>query len=85
MGPLDAWHRIAKAHSWKNLVEIQAVLPYTEAVGEFTVFNIKGNAYRLITWVKYARELDDGAHKDGTIFIREVLTHADYDKGKWKR
>jgi mRNA interferase HigB len=59
-------------------------LPYTEAVGDFTVFNIKGNAYRLIAWVQYARKREDGTVKDGTIFIRNVLTHAEYDKGKWK-
>ena len=36
------------------------------------VFNIKGNAYRLMTEINY---------KTGKIFIRQVLTHADYSKG----
>jgi mRNA interferase HigB len=44
-------------------------------VGKFTVFNIKGNAYRLITEINY---------HTGTIFLRHVLTHAEYSKGAWK-
>ncbi len=73
---LDAWYRIAKAARWNNLVEVQATWPSAEAVGELTVFNIKGNTYRLIARINY---------RSGTLFIRSVLTHAEYDKGTWKR
>ena len=41
-----------------------------------SVFNIGGNKYRLIAAIHYNR------HK---AFIRAVLTHAEYDLGKWKR
>ena len=73
--PLDAWYRIAKAAQWKHLVEVQATWPSAESVGDLTVFNVKGNTYRLIVRINY---------RTGTIFIRDVLTHAEYDKGKWK-
>ena len=42
--PLDAWYRIAKKAEWKNLMEVRRELPTADAVGKFTVFNIKGNA-----------------------------------------
>ncbi len=42
------WYRIATKAEWKNLLEVQAIYPKAEAVGNFTVFNIKGNNYRLI-------------------------------------
>ena len=74
--PLDAWYKIAKAARWRNLAEIQRTWPSAEAVGELTVFNIKGNTYRLIARINY---------RNGTLFIRAVLTHAGYDKGNWKR
>jgi mRNA interferase HigB len=74
--PLDTWYRIAKAAAWKSLVEIQETWPSSEAVGELTIFNIKGNTYRLVARINY---------RSGTIFIRAVLTHAEYDKGAWKR
>jgi mRNA interferase HigB len=46
-----------------------------DAVGKWTVFNVKGNRYRLITEINYAF---------GRIHIRHVLTHAEYDRGIWK-
>ena len=74
-GPLDSWYRIAKKATWKTLIETREAFPTADSVGTFTVFNIKGNEYRLIAEVFYASQ---------TILIRAVLTHADYDKGKWK-
>jgi mRNA interferase HigB len=44
-------------------------------VGEFVVFNIGGNKYRLIAAVHFNRR---------KVYVRHVLTHAEYDKGKWK-
>ena len=74
--PLDAWYRIAKKAEWKNLTEVRREMPTADAVGKFTVFNIKGNAYRLITEINY---------RTGRIFLRDVLKHAEYSKGAWKR
>lgn len=73
--PLDVWYRIAKRAEWKNLMDLRRVFPAADAVGKFTVFNIKGNAYRLITEINF---------QTGRIFLRHVLTHAEYSKGGWK-
>jgi mRNA interferase HigB len=75
-GPLDVWYRIAKKARWKNLTEVRHLFPSADAVDEFTVFNIKGNAYRLITEINY---------RTGRIFLRYVLTHAEYTKEGWKK
>jgi len=72
---LDDWYKIASKAVWANLVEVQAVYPKAEAVGNFTVFNIKGNKYRLILSINYEQQI---------IYIKYVLTHAEYDKGNWK-
>ncbi len=45
---LDDWYKTTSKVNWANLAEVQAVYPQAEAVGNFTVFNIKGNKYRLI-------------------------------------
>jgi mRNA interferase HigB len=74
--PLDAWYRIAKNVTWRTLDEVRQIFPLADAVGKYTVFNIKGNAFRLITEINY---------KSGRLYIRHVLTHAAYDKGGWKR
>ena len=73
--PLDAWYRIAKKADWHSLQEVRLTLPSADAVGKFTVFNIKGNAFRLIAEINYAT---------GRLYIRHVLTHAEYDKEGWK-
>lgn len=74
--PLDAWYRIAKKAEWKNIMDVRRVFPSADAVEEFTVFNIKGNAFRLITEINYRTQ---------RIFLRHVLTHAEYDRGGWKK
>lgn len=72
---LDAWYRGAKGARWTRLLDVQQVYPAAEAVGRFTVFNIRGNHYRLITMFHYPSRI---------IFIRAVLTHAYYDRNRWK-
>ena len=75
-GPLDAWYRVAKKAQWKNLMDVRRVFPTADTVEEFTIFNIKGNAYRLITEINY---------QTGRIFLRNVLTHAEYSKKGWRK
>jgi mRNA interferase HigB len=72
---LNNWYKVAEKLEWRNLVEVQAVFPKAEAVGNFTVFNIKGNSYRLIASIDYDKQL---------IYIKYILTHAEYDKEQWK-
>ena len=74
-GPLDAWFRIVKKAEWKNLTDVRNTFSSADAVGKWTVFNIKGNRYRLIAEINYAF---------GRIYVRHVLTHAEYDRGGWK-
>ena len=74
-GPLDAWFRIAKKTLWRNLAEVRKTFSSTDSVSKWTVFNIKGNQYRLITEINYVF---------GRTYIRHVWTHAEYDRGGWK-
>ena len=74
--PLDVWYRIAKKAKWQNLAQVRDVWPTADSVGRFTVFNIKGNDYRLIAEINYG---------SGRVFVRDVLTHGEYDRGRWKK
>ena len=73
---LNAWYKVARRANWQNLAEVKQVYAHADLVGRYTVFNIKGNDYRLITRIVYRSQ---------TIFVVAVLTHAEYDKDKWKR
>jgi mRNA interferase HigB len=73
--PLDVWFRITKKSKWKDLSDVRKTFSNADAVGKWTVFNIKGNRYRLIAEINYTF---------ARIYIRYILTHAEYDKGVWK-
>ncbi len=69
------WYKIARNAKWHNLVEVRESFRHADIVGDRTVFNIKGNDYRLIVHIRY---------DTGIIYIKGLLTHAEYDRGKWK-
>ena len=74
-GPLTAWHRIVKKPNWQNLAELKRTYPAADLVGRYVVFNIKGNKYRLMARIIYRSQ---------TVFVIAVMTHEEYDLGKWK-
>lgn len=73
--PLAAWFKVAKKASWRNLAELRQVYPSADLVGRYTVFNIAGNKYRLISRIVYRSQ---------TLFIVAIMTHQEYDLEKWK-
>jgi mRNA interferase HigB len=73
---LAAWFRIAKKAYWQDFEDVKLTFAAADAVGKWTVFNIKGNRYRLITELNY---------RFRRVYIRHVRTHSEYDRGKWKR
>jgi len=73
--PLKTWYSAAGSAAWKSLAEVRRVYPHADAVGACTVFNIGGNKYRLVAVIDYQTQM---------IAISDVLTHAEYNKDKWK-
>jgi mRNA interferase HigB len=74
--PLRAWIKIAEQETWRRFSDVRATLNRADQVDKFTVFDILRNRYRLICVIHYNR---------GKVYIRHVLSHAEYDRGKWKR
>jgi mRNA interferase HigB len=72
---LTAWYKTTKKANWQSFVELKAVYPSADLVGRYVVFNIGGNKYRLIARIVYRSQ---------TLFIVAVMTHEEYDLGKWK-
>ncbi|MDQ6792223.1 MAG: type II toxin-antitoxin system HigB family toxin [Candidatus Dormibacteraeota bacterium] len=73
--PLAAWFKIASKAQWRHLEDVRSVYPSADAVEQWTVFNIGGNDFRLVTRMVYRHHL---------VYVETVLTHAEYDKGKWQ-
>ncbi len=70
------WYKLTMTANWQNLVELRKVFSAADQVGNFTIFNIGGNKYRLIVFIDYTYQ---------KVFIRHVFTHADYDKDGWEK
>jgi mRNA interferase HigB len=73
---IAAWIRIVRTARWRNLAETRTTYPHADPVGDLTVFNIKGNSYRLIVGMDYTW---------GRVYVKYLLTHDEYDKGEWKK
>lgn len=72
---LQHWYRLVKSGQFRSFVELRATFPSADQVGNLTVFNIGGGKARLIAAIHYNRQ---------KVYIRAVLMHDEYDKGKWK-
>ena len=72
---LQHWYKIMKKGTFRSFAELREISPGADQVGKLTVFNIGGNKARLIAAIHYNRQ---------KVYIRAVLTHAEYDEGKWK-
>jgi mRNA interferase HigB len=78
--PLRLWYRTARSAAWQSLNQVRRTYPHADAVRTasghlLTVFNVCGNKYRLIVRIR---------HDFGLVNVRCVLTHAEYDRGRWK-
>jgi len=75
--PLRSWYELVKKLQWETPKDIKYHFPAASFVaGNRVVFNIKGNAYRLVTKVIYKKP----STKHGIVFVIRIMTHAEYDK-----
>lgn len=74
--PLRDWFRLMDQNNFADFTALRATFASADIVGKMTVFNIGGNKYRLIAALHY---------NTSKVFIRQVLTHAEYDRNQWKR
>ena len=77
---LLTWLANADLAQWKSIQDVRRPYPHADAVRvasgvTVTVFNIRGNNYRLATAIDY---------KVGVVNILKVMTHAEYSRDIWK-
>lgn len=74
---LQRWYNLLGKENYNNSDELRATFSNSfDKVGECIVFNVGGNKVRLIAKIFYGAK---------TVHIKHVLTHAEYDLGKWKK
>ena len=73
---LTAWLQLMKLNDYRHLNQLKQTFGSADYVKPYTVFNISGNKYRLISLIHYPIT---------TVLVENVLTHVEYDKGKWRK
>lgn len=72
---LAHWYEMVKKNDFTSFVDLRLMFPNADQVDKLTVFNIGGNKVRLIAAVHYNRR---------KIYIRAILTHAEYGQNRWR-
>ena len=72
--PLQVWRRIMEEGHFPSFAEIRRAFNSVDKVGDYHVFNIGGNKFRLVVAIHFNRQM---------AFVRHVFTHKGYDA--WKR
>ncbi|MDR0563620.1 MAG: type II toxin-antitoxin system HigB family toxin [Azoarcus sp.] len=66
--------RIEKG-TFKNFAQLNDTFRGVDKVGNLYVFNIGGNKYRIVASIAFSVQ---------TVWIKSVMTHTEYNKGRWK-
>lgn len=74
---MKSWYDTSKKVIWLNFSEVKQTFGAVDLFkNNIHIFDIGGNKYRLVAAIHY---------NTGTLYIREVLTHEEYDKNQWQK
>lgn len=69
--PLAIWFRVLESSDFADFSSIKRAFGAADYLAPFTIFDVGGNKYRIITVIHYDRR---------RVFIRHVFTHSEYDR-----
>lgn len=72
---LDDFYRKISRVKADSIVELRRTFPTADRLGGCMVFNVGGNNYRVIAHVAFDLQI---------VWIRFVLSHAEYSQERWK-
>ncbi|TAM33524.1 MAG: type II toxin-antitoxin system HigB family toxin [Burkholderiaceae bacterium] len=73
--PLQTWRKLIESNDFQGFNELRKTFRALDIYGDKYIFDIRGDHYRIITGISFIQQI---------CYIKHVLTHAEYDKGKWK-
>jgi mRNA interferase HigB len=69
--PLSAWFRVVERGEFADFNAIKGTFGAADYVAPYTIFDLGGNKFRVITAIHYNRS---------RVYIRHVFTHPEYDR-----
>lgn len=73
---LDGWLKVVKNNAFSSFSDLRKTFNSVDKVGNLYAFNISGNKLRLIASIHFNRQ---------KLYIRDILTHKEYDKNNWRK
>jgi mRNA interferase HigB len=67
---LAAWFRVIEASGFPDFSSIKRAFGAADHFSPYTIFDVGGNKYRVLTVIHYIRQC---------VYIRHVFTHSEYD------
>ena len=74
--PLQTWRKLIECTVFQGFNDLRNTFGAVDTCETKYIFDIRGNHYRIITGIS--------SFATQTCYIKQVLTDAEYDKGKWK-
>ena len=72
---LDGWYKLISKNRFDSFAGLKRIFNAVDKVGNLYIFDIGGNKLRLIASIHFNRQ---------KLYIRHIITHKEYDKGKWR-
>lgn len=69
--PLQAWRKALESHAFTHFGDLKRSFGNVDKAGDFHVFNIGGNKWRIVALLHFSKQL---------CFVRHVFTHKEYDQ-----
>ena len=73
---LQTWRRLLESTEVADFAALRALMNSVDKAGDFFVFDVGGNKYRIVAAIHFNR---------GMLFVRHVFTHAQYDRWNKQR
>jgi mRNA interferase HigB len=70
---LQAWRRAIESRVFAGFADIKRTFNTVDRVGQFYVFDVGGNKYRIVAAIHFDKQ---------RLYVRHVFTHKEYDA--WK-
>jgi mRNA interferase HigB len=71
----DRWLQAADGAVWKKWADVRQTYVRASKAGLCVVFDVQGSSFRIVTRIDCEFEV---------VSILHVMTHQQYDQGKWK-
>ena len=72
---LRSWWDTVQSAEWRNFSEVRQTYNTASYADPYTIFNIKGNDFRLVTWIDY---------ESGIVVMKWFGSHSECDREQWR-